>query len=187
MHATGIRLTQGSARVASTGVKRRSYDVARSGARLLPNLAPVRVRRGRGCTGSPRPARAALARNGIPASPSGGGETDGSSLFGFALRAAQPLDRRHSDDPTLTVQLKRPTRALAAPLRPDGGNAQRPGEPKFDQLGGEPKLVLDWTYPLTGVACVSRIYTHHAALSMAGNGVFVNETFGTTLSELRNA
>jgi 3-oxoadipate CoA-transferase, beta subunit len=50
---------------------------------------------------------------------------------------------------------------------------------------GEPKLVPDCTYPLTGVACVSRVYTHHAIFTMTANGVFVNETFGITVGELR--
>ncbi len=50
---------------------------------------------------------------------------------------------------------------------------------------GEPKLVPDCTYPLTGVACVSRVFTHHAVFTMTADGVFVNETFGITVSELR--
>jgi 3-oxoadipate CoA-transferase, beta subunit len=50
---------------------------------------------------------------------------------------------------------------------------------------GEPKLVLDCTYPLTGVACVARVYTHHAVFTMTASGVLVNETFGLTVSELR--
>jgi 3-oxoadipate CoA-transferase, beta subunit len=51
---------------------------------------------------------------------------------------------------------------------------------------GEPKLVPECTYPLTGVACVSRVFTHHAVFTMTANGVFVDETFGITLNELRN-
>lgn len=50
---------------------------------------------------------------------------------------------------------------------------------------GEPKLVPECTYPLTGVACVSRVFTHHAVFSMTAIGVVVDETFGITLSELR--
>lgn len=50
---------------------------------------------------------------------------------------------------------------------------------------GEPKLVPDCKYPLTGVACVSRVYTHHAVFTIAADGVFVSETFGIALSELR--
>jgi 3-oxoadipate CoA-transferase, beta subunit len=50
---------------------------------------------------------------------------------------------------------------------------------------GEPKLVPDCTYPLTGVACVSRVFTNHAVFTITDNGVLVNETFGITLCELR--
>jgi 3-oxoadipate CoA-transferase beta subunit len=50
---------------------------------------------------------------------------------------------------------------------------------------GEPKLVPDCTYPLTGVACVSRVFTHHAVFTMTAHGVVVNETFGISLKDLR--
>jgi 3-oxoadipate CoA-transferase, beta subunit len=50
---------------------------------------------------------------------------------------------------------------------------------------GEPKLVPDCTYPLTGVACVSRVFTNHAVFTIAAGGVRVDETFGITLCELR--
>lgn len=50
---------------------------------------------------------------------------------------------------------------------------------------GEPKLVPDCTYPLTGVGCVSRVFTHHGVFTITDNGVLVNETFGVTLCDLR--
>jgi 3-oxoadipate CoA-transferase beta subunit len=49
---------------------------------------------------------------------------------------------------------------------------------------GAPKLVPDCTYPLTGRACVRRVYTDHALFQITGNGVVVLETFGTTVDEL---
>ncbi|MEV0134205.1 3-oxoacid CoA-transferase subunit B [Dactylosporangium sp. NPDC050688] len=51
---------------------------------------------------------------------------------------------------------------------------------------GTSKLVAACTYPLTGVRCVSRIYTDHAVflLDRAG-GVRVRDLFGITLDELR--
>ncbi|MEO9140105.1 MAG: 3-oxoacid CoA-transferase subunit B [Jatrophihabitans sp.] len=49
---------------------------------------------------------------------------------------------------------------------------------------GTPKLVPSCTYPLTGLACVSRVYTELATFSITGDGVAVLETFGTTLEEL---
>jgi 3-oxoadipate CoA-transferase, beta subunit len=50
---------------------------------------------------------------------------------------------------------------------------------------GSSKLVPSCTYPLTGVACVSRVYTDHAVFDIAEDGVHVLETFGITLEELR--
>ncbi|WP_426503481.1 3-oxoacid CoA-transferase subunit B [Dactylosporangium sp. McL0621] len=50
---------------------------------------------------------------------------------------------------------------------------------------GSPKLVPACTYPLTGLACVSRVYTEHAVFHLGPSGVVVAETFGTTVGELR--
>jgi 3-oxoadipate CoA-transferase beta subunit len=50
---------------------------------------------------------------------------------------------------------------------------------------GAPKLVPACTYPLTGLACVSRVYTEHAVFRPSPSGVVVTETFGTTVDELR--
>ena len=50
---------------------------------------------------------------------------------------------------------------------------------------GESKLVPECTYPLTGVACVSRAYTDHAVFDIRDDGVHVLETFGITLEDLR--
>ncbi|MFI5909846.1 3-oxoacid CoA-transferase subunit B [Dactylosporangium sp. NPDC051541] len=51
---------------------------------------------------------------------------------------------------------------------------------------GTPKLVPACTYPLTGLACVSRVYTEHAVFHLSAGGVRVAETFGTTVDELRS-
>ena len=40
---------------------------------------------------------------------------------------------------------------------------------------GEPKLVPECSYPLTGLACVSRIYTELAVLEITPQGVRVRE------------
>lgn len=50
---------------------------------------------------------------------------------------------------------------------------------------GESKLVEACTYPLTGVACVSRVYTDKAVFLIEKDGVRVRETFGCTLEELQ--
>ncbi|AEY85450.1 3-oxoacid CoA-transferase, B subunit [Streptomyces hygroscopicus subsp. jinggangensis 5008] len=49
---------------------------------------------------------------------------------------------------------------------------------------GSPKLVAECTYPLTGKACVSRVYTDVATLLPGPWGVVVSETFGMSVDEL---
>ncbi len=49
---------------------------------------------------------------------------------------------------------------------------------------GTPKLVPECTYPLTGLACVDRVYTDRAVFEITPGGVHVLETFGTTYDEL---
>jgi 3-oxoadipate CoA-transferase, beta subunit len=50
---------------------------------------------------------------------------------------------------------------------------------------GEPKLVAQCSYPLTGLACVSRVYTEHAVFHLdRSGGVRVGDTFGIAAAEL---
>lgn len=51
---------------------------------------------------------------------------------------------------------------------------------------GTAKLVTACSYPLTGVGCVTRVYTDHAVFDVTTRGFVVTELFGdTTLAELR--
>ena len=50
---------------------------------------------------------------------------------------------------------------------------------------GSSKLVTECTYPLTGVACVSRVYTDHGVFEITDDGVRVRSTYGATVDELR--
>ena len=51
---------------------------------------------------------------------------------------------------------------------------------------GESKLVAECTYPLTGVGCVSRVYTDHAVFDVTPDGFAVRELFGeNTIDDLR--
>ena len=51
---------------------------------------------------------------------------------------------------------------------------------------GESKIVARCTYPLTGVACVNRIYTDLAVIDVTAQGLRVRETVeGLTLDELQ--
>ncbi len=51
---------------------------------------------------------------------------------------------------------------------------------------GQSKLVPECTYPVTGVNCVTRIYTNEAVFLIGEDGVRVRETFGTTIEELQS-
>lgn len=48
---------------------------------------------------------------------------------------------------------------------------------------GESKLVASCTYPLTGVGCVSRVYTDHAVFDVTADGLRVREAFGENTVE----
>jgi 3-oxoadipate CoA-transferase, beta subunit len=54
----------------------------------------------------------------------------------------------------------------------------------FDKKG-RPKLVPACTYPLTGLHCVSRVYTDLAIIDVGPDGAKVRETFGVPVEELR--
>jgi 3-oxoadipate CoA-transferase beta subunit len=49
---------------------------------------------------------------------------------------------------------------------------------------GSPKLVPSCTYPLTGRACIRRVYTDVATFLIEPDGVRVRETFGLSFDEL---
>jgi 3-oxoadipate CoA-transferase beta subunit len=51
---------------------------------------------------------------------------------------------------------------------------------------GSAKLVPECTYPLTGVACVSRVYTDHGVFEITTEGVRARELHGITAAEVRD-
>ncbi len=51
---------------------------------------------------------------------------------------------------------------------------------------GTPKLVPTCTYPLTALACVSRVYSDFATFELGRQEVRVVETFGITAAQLRD-
>jgi len=55
----------------------------------------------------------------------------------------------------------------------------------FDK-SGRAKLVPTCTYPLTGLGCVSRVYTDVATFHITPQGVVVTETFGITVAQLKS-
>ena len=50
---------------------------------------------------------------------------------------------------------------------------------------GSSKLVPECTYPLTGVACVSRVYTDHGVFEVTDDGLRLRTAYGATPDELR--
>ena len=50
---------------------------------------------------------------------------------------------------------------------------------------GSSKLVEALTYPVTGLACVSRVYTEYGVFDVGADGVTVRETYGITVDALR--
>jgi 3-oxoadipate CoA-transferase beta subunit len=52
---------------------------------------------------------------------------------------------------------------------------------------GSPKLVPDCTYPLTGVGCVSRVYTDHGVFELGTEGVTVIATYGISVAQLQSS
>jgi 3-oxoadipate CoA-transferase, beta subunit len=49
---------------------------------------------------------------------------------------------------------------------------------------GSPKLVPKCTYPLTAVACVSRIYTEYGVFLLTDQGIVARETYGISRNDL---
>lgn len=49
---------------------------------------------------------------------------------------------------------------------------------------GRPKLVPECAYPLTGLACVSRVYTDLAVFEIEPGGIVVRDLFGVGFAEL---
>jgi 3-oxoadipate CoA-transferase, beta subunit len=49
---------------------------------------------------------------------------------------------------------------------------------------GSPKLVPKCTYPLTGVGCVSRVYTEYGVFELTDHGIVAGETYGMSRYDL---
>ena len=71
--------------------------------------------------------------------------------------------------------------------RRDGSRDRRQGRLRDDEPvhpRRRPEARRECTYPLTGLACVSRVYTEHAVFALADGVVTVEQTFGITFAEL---
>jgi 3-oxoadipate CoA-transferase beta subunit len=49
---------------------------------------------------------------------------------------------------------------------------------------GTAKLVPECTYPLTGVHCVTRVFTDYGVFQITPDEVLVSETYGISFAEL---
>jgi 3-oxoacid CoA-transferase B subunit len=49
---------------------------------------------------------------------------------------------------------------------------------------GSPKLVEECTYPLTGLACVTRVYSDYAVFVLTDHGIVARETYGIGRDDL---
>ncbi len=50
---------------------------------------------------------------------------------------------------------------------------------------GEAKIVPELTYPVTGLACVSRVYTEYGTFEITSGGVRIRNLFGITEEQIR--
>ena len=50
---------------------------------------------------------------------------------------------------------------------------------------GQSKLVAQCDYPLTGVGCVSRVYTDHGVFAVGPEGLFLVDGYGNSLAQLQ--
>lgn len=50
---------------------------------------------------------------------------------------------------------------------------------------GESKIRTECSYPLTGIGCITRVYTERAVFEVGAGGIRVLDRFDTTLDELR--
>jgi 3-oxoadipate CoA-transferase beta subunit len=107
-----------------------------------------------------------------------GGHLDVCVLGGFQVSAAGDLANWHTREPDAI-----PAVGGAMDLA-IGAKATYVMMTLFTKQG-EPKLVPECSYPLTAKACVSRVYTDRATFLITPAGVEVRDTYGITVSELR--
>ena len=108
-----------------------------------------------------------------------GGHLDVCVLGGYQVSAAGDLANWHTGEPD------------AIPAVGGAMDLAIGAKDVFVMMGlftkaGEPKLVPRCTYPLTGVGCVSRVYTDYAIFDIDPDGVRVKATYGISLSDLRS-
>jgi 3-oxoadipate CoA-transferase beta subunit len=107
-----------------------------------------------------------------------GGHLDVCVLGAFQVSAAGDLANWHTGEPDAIP-------AVGGAMDLAIGAKQVFVMMKLFDKQGRPKLVPECTYPLTGLRCVSRVYTDVAVIDVGPDGATVRETFGVTVDELR--
>jgi len=106
-----------------------------------------------------------------------GGHLDVCVLGAFQVSATGDLANWHTGDPDAIP-------AVGGAMDLAIGAKQVLVMMKLFARDGSPKLVPECTYPLTGLACVNRVYTDHAVFDIKREQVAVSELFDTSFDEL---
>jgi 3-oxoadipate CoA-transferase beta subunit len=106
-----------------------------------------------------------------------GGHLDVCVLGAFQVSATGDLANWHTGDPDAIP-------AVGGAMDLAIGAKQVFVMMKLFAKDGSPKLVPACTYPLTGLACVNRVYTDHAVFDLDQERVAVSELFDTSFDEL---
>jgi len=106
-----------------------------------------------------------------------GGHLDVCVLGAFQVSATGDLANWHTGDPDAIP-------AVGGAMDLDIGAKRVLVMMKLFANDGSPKLVPECTYPLTGLACVNRVYTDHAVFDIDQERVVVSELFETSFDEL---
>ena len=106
-----------------------------------------------------------------------GGHLDVCVLGAFQVSATGDLANWHTGDPDAIP-------AVGGAMDLAIGAKQVLVMMKLFAKDGSPKLVPECTYPLTGLACVNRVYTDHAVFDIEQERVAVSELFDSSFDEL---
>jgi 3-oxoadipate CoA-transferase, beta subunit len=106
-----------------------------------------------------------------------GGHLDVAVLGAFQVSAEGDLANWHTGDPAAVP-------AVGGAMDLAVGAKQVLVMMRLFAKDGSAKLVPRCTYPLTGLRCVTRVYTDLATLDVTADGLVVRDTWGTTVDAL---
>ena len=106
-----------------------------------------------------------------------GGHLDGCVLGAYQVSAGGDLANWHTGDPDDIP-------AVGGAMDLAIGARQTFVMMSLFTRDGAPKLVPEVTYPLTGLACVTRVYTDHGVFLIGSDGVVVRDLVGIDFAAL---